>query len=61
MTPAVKRLIFPLRAPRWQTLAFWPFTVIAAAIDGYHDAFFAALIPPGNPRRNDRARPEGRP
>lgn len=44
MTPQQKRLAFPLRAPRLQTLAFWPWHVIAAAVDGYHEAFFAAFL-----------------
>lgn len=41
MTPAQKRLLFPLRGPRLQTLAFWPVHVFAAAVDGYFTAFFA--------------------
>lgn len=49
MSPATQRLIFPLRGPRNQTLAFWPWHVFAAAIDGYHEAFFAVLTPRGNP------------
>ena len=49
MTPAQKRLLFPLRAPRWQTLGWWPVTVAAAAVDGYHEAFFAVLAPWGRP------------
>lgn len=40
---AVKRAMFPLAAPRYQTQAFWPLHVMAAAIDGYHAAFFAVL------------------
>lgn len=43
MTPAQKRLAFPLRAPRLQTQAFWPLHAWAAAVDGYHEAFFAVL------------------
>ena len=46
MTPAQKRALFPLRAPRWQTLAFWPIHALAAAVDGYFEAFFA-IIPRG--------------
>lgn len=47
MTPQEKRKLFPLRAPRWQTQAFWPISVVTAAVDGYYEAFFAVLIPPG--------------
>jgi len=47
MTPDVKRNLLPLRAPRWQTQAFWPISIVAAAIDGYYEAFFSVLIPPG--------------
>lgn len=43
MTPAQKRALFPLRAPRNLTLAWWPVHVLAAAIDGYHEAFFACF------------------
>jgi hypothetical protein len=43
MTPTQKRLAFPLRAPRYQTLACWPWHVFAAAVEGYHRAFFAML------------------
>jgi hypothetical protein len=43
MTPAIKRQLFPLRAPRAQTLVFWPVTVLCAAVDGYFEAFFAAF------------------
>ena len=50
MTPAQKRLLFPLRAPRAQTHAFWPFHVLAAAVDGYHEAIFAVLTPQGKAR-----------
>ncbi|MBL8209048.1 MAG: hypothetical protein JNM09_32925 [Blastocatellia bacterium] len=46
MTPAQKRALFPLSAPRWQTLAFLPFHTLAAAVDGYFEAFFA-IIPRG--------------
>jgi len=49
MTPAQKRLAFPLRAPRLQTQAFWPLHMLAAAVDGYHEAFFMALRPAGRP------------
>lgn len=49
MTPAVKRQLFPLRGPRQQTLAFWPWHVLAAAVNGYHEAFFAVLTPRGKP------------
>lgn len=48
MTPAQKRALFPLRAPRWQTLAFLPIHIAAAAVDGYFEAFFA-IIPRGKP------------
>jgi len=47
MTPAQKRALFPLRAPRWHTLGWWPVAVAAAAVDGYYEAFFAALLPKG--------------
>lgn len=47
MTPKQQRLLFPLRAPRWQTHALWPFHILSAAVDGYFEAFFAVLIPPG--------------
>lgn len=43
MTPAQKRALFPLRAPRWQTLGWWPVTVAAAAVTGYFEAFFQIL------------------
>lgn len=43
MTPAQKRALFPLRGPRYQTQAFWPLHVLAAAVDGYHEAFFGVL------------------
>lgn len=39
----IKRAAFPLAGPRYQTLAFWPMAVFAAAIEGYHAAFFAVL------------------
>ncbi len=45
MTPAQKRILVPLRAPRWPR-APWPLNIIAAAVDGYYEAFFSALIPP---------------
>ena len=45
MTPAQKRILTPLRAPRWLR-APWPCNIIAAAIDGYYEAFFSVLIPP---------------
>lgn len=37
---ATKRAQFPLRAPRTLTLAWWPVHAYAAAVDGYHQAFF---------------------
>jgi hypothetical protein len=40
MTPEQKRLLVPLRAPRW-TLAPWPINIVVAAVDGYYEAFFA--------------------
>lgn len=40
MTPAQKRAMFPLRAPRAISLAWWPVTVLCAAVDGYFEAFF---------------------
>lgn len=46
MTPELKRLLFPLRAPRWQSMLFHPVTVLAAAVDGYCEAFFMVLTPP---------------
>ena len=45
MTPQVKRLLFPLRAPRWQTLAWSPIHTVAAAVDGYYEAFFYVFTP----------------
>lgn len=36
-------LLFPLRAPRALTLAWWPVHVAAVAVDAYHEAFFAVL------------------
>lgn len=45
MTAAQKRLAFPLCAPRYQTLAFWPVHVFCAAVGGYFEAFFMALTP----------------
>ncbi|MGB4227751.1 MAG: hypothetical protein WBJ68_14105 [Candidatus Dechloromonas phosphoritropha] len=67
MTPEVKRRLFPLRAPRLQSRAFLPWHIVAAAVDGYFEAFFMLLPPPsaptspvgdvlnhpGNPRRGD--------
>ena len=47
MTPQMKRLLFPLRAPRLLTLAWWPVHLLNATVDGYFEAFFAALTPPG--------------
>ena len=47
MTPAQKRLLFPLRAPRALTLAWTPLHAWCAAVAGYHEAFFAVLTPPG--------------
>ena len=44
MTPTQKRILVPLRAPRWPR-APWPLNIVAAAVDGYYEAFFAALIP----------------
>ena len=46
MTPEQKRLITPLRAPR-SPRAPCPLNIIAAAVDGYYEAFFSVLIPPG--------------
>ena len=40
MTLQQKRALFPLRAPRWQTLCWLPVTILAAAVDGYFEAFF---------------------
>jgi len=51
MTPALKRHLFPLRAPRLQTRALLPWHIAAVAVDAYFEAFFAVLIPPGSPRR----------
>lgn len=45
MTPQMQRLAFPLAAPRYQTLAFWPVFVFAAAVDGYFEALFAVYRP----------------
>ena len=42
MSPEQKRALFPLRGPRWQSLAFWPVDVFCAAVDGYYAAFFMA-------------------
>jgi len=46
---AAKRAAFPLRAPRAQTLAWWPVHVFAAAVNGYHEACLAVLAPKGRP------------
>lgn len=43
MTPELKRLAFPLRGPRMLTLAWWPVTVLTAAVDGYFEAFFMVM------------------
>lgn len=40
---AAKRTMFPLAAPRYQTLAFWPLHAMAAAVDGYHAALLAVF------------------
>ena len=56
MTPQLNRALFPLRSPRTMTLqstrcaraAWLPWEIVAAAIDGYVDAFFAVLVPPGS-------------
>ena len=50
MTPAQKRALFPLRGPRWQSLAFWPVDVFCAAVDGYYAAFFMVMTPAGSDR-----------
>lgn len=50
MTPQMKRALFPLRGPRYQSLAFWPVNVFCAAVDGYYEAFFMVLNPQGSPR-----------
>ena len=44
MTPQFKRLAFPLHAPRMLTLAWTPWHIFTAAVDGYHEAFFAAFL-----------------
>ena len=44
MTPQMKRLAFPLRGPRAFTLAWTPWHAFAVAVDGYHEAFFAAFL-----------------
>ena len=49
MTPQIKRALFPLRAPRAQTLAWWPVTLLCAAVDGYYEAFFMVLTPSAGP------------
>ena len=43
MSPQIKRALFPLAGPRWQTLAFLTLHVVAAAVDGYYDAFFKVI------------------
>jgi hypothetical protein len=43
VNPQLMRLLFPLRAPRALTLAWWPVHVISVAVDAYHEAFFAVL------------------
>ena len=48
MTPAQKRIAFPLAAPRWQTLAWWPWYVVAAAVNGYFEGFFACFVKEGD-------------
>lgn len=48
MTPEIKRLLYPLRAPRTLTLAWWPVHAWAAAVAGYHEALFAVLSPRGH-------------
>ncbi len=47
MTPSIKRLLFPLAAPRWQRRAFWPVDVGCAAVAGYAEALHAVLTPSG--------------
>ena len=47
MTPAQKRALFPLRGPRYQTLAFAPVHLFAVAVDAWHRAFFAVLTSEG--------------
>lgn len=49
MTPAQKRALFPLSAPRWQTLSWSPVHVLAVAVDAYYEAFFAVLAPRDKP------------
>ena len=46
MTPKQQRLLTPLRKPRWLR-APWPLDILAAAVDGYYEAFFSSLTPPG--------------
>lgn len=43
MTPEIQRALFPLRGPRYQTLAFWPVHVLYAAVDSYFEAFFQVM------------------
>lgn len=45
MDKTLKRALFPLRAPRTLTLAWWPVHTLAAAVAGYHEAFFMVLTP----------------
>lgn len=40
MNAEMKRALFPLRGPRYLSLAWLPVTVACAAIDGYFEAFF---------------------
>lgn len=50
MTPQQKRLLFPLRAPRWQTLCWLPVTILTAAVDGYFEAFFMCFTHEEDPQ-----------
>lgn len=43
MDQALKRSLFPLRAPRALTLAWWPAHVFAASVEAYHTTFFAVI------------------
>lgn len=45
LTQAAKRAAFPLAAPRYQSMAFWPVAIMTAAVDGYYEAFFMCLAP----------------
>lgn len=47
MTPAQKRLAFPLAAPRALTGAWAPLHAWCALVAAYHSTFFAVLTPPG--------------